>query len=151
MSFESMGDVLRSVREYTQKVIQLYQRRRDEVDDPEVQACLDVATASEQRLEKGVTLAGKELSSKQRSAQFKWHDRKLLFDALHDADAAPLLRVDDAVRIVERCDAALISYFDGLRASTHSVEVLELIDALLDMRRSELQKFAWQVTREAHG
>lgn len=150
MSFESMPDVLRTVREYSQKVINLYQTRKDETEDAEVQTCLDVATATEQRLEKGVAGAASELSSKQRSAQFKWHDRKLLFDALHDMEQAPLRHVEDAVRVVERCDSALLGYFDALRASTNSTEVLELIDSLSDMRQRELQKFSWQATREVH-
>jgi hypothetical protein len=146
MSFESMEQALCTLGDYSEGVIHLYRCKCVETRDQMAKACLQLAIKHEERFQAGLREALGELSDKQRSAQFKWHDKWQLVNVprLH---ACTVKDADDVVSLVLECDERARAYCAGLTASTNSAEILHVVERLEEARSQHAREYAWQVIR----
>jgi hypothetical protein len=145
-----MHDVTSTLVTYSRRVEALYALHADRVSTEAVSLCLRLARAKEQRLQRGLADYGRHMSDRIRSVHFKWHDRTLLFKALEGLAERQLNSIDDVVSMVVACDRALETYCSSLTASTNSVEVLDFVNQLQQLRVQESRTWVWQAIRSEH-
>jgi hypothetical protein len=146
MSFESMHQAMGTLAGYSRDVVDLYRRKQVQSPCHAVRACLQLAIKYELRMQVGIVEASDQLSAKQQSAHFKWHDRWQLVNVSRLSDRV-INDVDDVLSLVTECAERARVYCACLAASTNSSEVLHLIERLEENRSQQLRDYAWQVSR----
>jgi len=141
-----MQQAVGTLADYSRSVIELYRRKQAETPDPVARACLELAIKQESRLRSGLVEAVGGLSSKQQSAQFKWHDKWQLVNVARLYEHS-VKDVDDVLSLVIECDERARAYCAGLTASTNSPEVLHMLELLEETRSQHLREYTWQVSR----
>ncbi len=143
-----MKEAMQTLTQFSTDAIGLYEQKKQLAKDPAAKDCFEMAIENELRLRQGVSSAIGELSEKQDSAMFKWHDRQQLMQTVPSLQDARVDDPDDALQVVKTCEDAARAYCEGLQASTNSQEMLQLLSGLVAERKQALQKLSWQLNRD---